>query len=88
MTHHSEHSAEAAIDALVAEITSARAELLASVAGLKAQLTPGALGRRGLAAASGVFTDEFGGVKPKPVAIAAGTLASVIGLKFLTRRHH
>lgn len=88
MTHHSEHSAAAALDALVAEITAARAELLASVDALKAQLTPGALGRRGLAAASGVFTDEFGGVKPKPVTIAAGTLASVIGLRFLTRRHH
>ena len=87
MAPHSEHGYQTKIDSLVADITAARAELLADVDDLKNQLTLPSLGKRGLTAAAGIFTDEFGGIKPKRAAVTAGVLASVVGLKFMTRRH-
>lgn len=86
MSNASQDIPTPAIDALVAEITAARAELLASVDELKSQFTPASLRQRGISAVTGVFTDEFGGVKPKPVAITAGIVAAVVGLKVMTRR--
>ena len=79
-------SSETSIDELIAEITAARTELLASVENLKSQFTSASLRQRGINAATGVFTDEFGGIKPKRVAIAAGVLIGVVGLKLLGRR--
>jgi len=83
---HFEHEHQVKIDALVADITAARAEFLADIDELKSQLTPASIGKRGLAAVAGIFTDEFGGIKPKRAAVTAGVLASVAGLKFMTRR--
>jgi len=71
--------------ALLAEITAARTDLLASVEELKSELTPGAFARRGLGAVAGAFVDENGGIRPKRVAAVAGTLASVVALKVLGR---
>ncbi|MFA7323440.1 MAG: hypothetical protein WC005_03690 [Candidatus Nanopelagicales bacterium] len=75
-----------AIAALVAEITVARTELLASVEELKGQFTPASIRQRGLNAITGVFTDEFGGVNPKRIAIVVGVVVGVVGLRLLTRR--
>ena len=86
MKPHFEHEHQVKIDALVADITAARAEFLADVDDLKSQLTPASIGKRGLMAVAGIFTDEFGGIKPKLAAVTAGVLASVVGLKFITRR--
>ena len=87
MAPHAEHGNDPQIDALVAEITAARAELLASVDDLKEQFSPASLRKRGLGVITGIFTDEFGGIRPKRAAVTAGVLASVVGLKFMTRRH-
>lgn len=86
MAPHAEHGSDPKIEALVAEITAARAQLLASVDDLKQELSPASLRKRGLGAITGIFTDEFGGIKPKRVAITAGVIAGVVGLKVITRR--
>jgi hypothetical protein len=77
---------ETSIDELIAEITAARTELLASVENLKGQFTGASLRQRGLSAVTGVFVDEFGGIKPKRIAVVAGVFVGVVGLKLLARR--
>ncbi|MDP2287233.1 MAG: hypothetical protein Q8M73_01535 [Actinomycetota bacterium] len=74
-----------AILALIAEVTAARNDLLASVAELQSELTPGAFARRGLGVVAGAFVDENGDVRPKRIAVVAGTLASAVALKVLGR---
>ena len=86
MAPHAEHGSDPKIDALVAEITAARAELLASVDDLKEQFSPASLRQRSLGAITGIFTDQFGGIKPKRVAITAGVIAGIVGLKLITGR--
>lgn len=71
---------------LQAEIAAAREELAANLAALKSQTAAPALARRGLRAAAGWFTDEYGGVRPERVAIAAGVVVGVIALRAITRR--
>lgn len=71
--------------ALIAEITAARADLLASVEELKGELTPGAFAKRGIGVVAGAFVDENGDVRPKRVAAVAGAVASVVALKVLGR---
>jgi hypothetical protein len=77
---------ETSIDELIAEITAARTELLASVENLKDQFTSASLRQRGINAVTGVFTDEFGGIKPKRAGIVAGVVVGVVALKLLARR--
>jgi len=77
---------DTSIDELIAEITAARTEVLVSVENLKSQFTGASLRQRGMNAVTGVFTDEFGGIKPKRAGIVAGVLVGVVGLKLLARR--
>jgi hypothetical protein len=74
-----------AILALIAEITSARIDLLASVDELKEQMTPAAFRRRGLSLVTGAFVDDQGGIRPKRVATVAGVLVGVLALNVLRR---
>ncbi|MDI1290345.1 MAG: DUF3618 domain-containing protein, partial [bacterium] len=67
-------SASPSVAAMQAEISAAREDLVASLAELKAETTPGALARRGGRAVTGWFTDEFGGVRPERVAIAGAVV--------------
>ena len=71
---------------LQAEIAAAREELAANLAVLKQQTALPALARRGGRAALGWFTDEYGGVRPGRVAIAAGIVVGVIALRAIGRR--
>lgn len=66
---------------LQAEIESAREDLVTSLAELKEQVAPAALVRRGKAAVTGFFVDEYGGVRPERVAIAAGSLVVLVVLR-------
>lgn len=70
---------------LQAEITAARAELVATLAELKAETTPPAIARRGGRMVTGWFTDEFGGVRPERVAIAGAVVVGIIALKLIRR---
>lgn len=71
---------------LQTQVVAAREELVASLSLLKAQTSPAALGQRGLAAAKGWFTDEYGGIRPERVAIAGAVVIGFIALKALGRR--
>jgi hypothetical protein len=71
---------------LQTQVVAAREELVASLSLLKAETSPAALGQRGLAAAKGWFTDEYGGIRPKRVAIAGAVVVGFIALKALGHR--
>ena len=71
---------------LQAEVSAARDELVASIGELKAQTAPKALAQRGGRSITGWFTDEFGGVRPERVAIAAAVVVGVIALRLVARR--
>lgn len=66
---------------LQAEIAAARDDLVASIAQLKEQTAPSALVRRGKAAVTGFFVDEYGGVRPERVAMAAGAVVTLVVLR-------
>ena len=67
--------------ALEAEIEAARADLVTSLTQLKEQAAPAALARRGKAAVTGFFVDEYGGVRPERIAMAAGAVVTLVVLR-------
>ena len=71
---------------LQTQVVAAREELVASLSMLKNQTTPAALGRRGLGAVKGWFTDEYGGIRPERVAIAGAVVVGYVAIKILRRR--
>jgi hypothetical protein len=72
---------------LQSEVAAAKLALDQAVADLRAGVAPQAVAQRVLDNAKGWFTDEHGGVRPDRVAIAAGVVVGVIGLRMLSRRH-
>lgn len=74
------------IPELQAQIASAREDLVASIATLKAETTPGALARRGGRSVRGWFTDEYGGIRPGRVAIVGGVVVGLVALRVLRHR--
>lgn len=81
-----EPSAAGNLEAMKSEIDSARTDFIASLTQLREQTTPAALAQRGLRAAGGWFTDEFGGVRPERVAIAGAIVLGIVAIKILRRR--
>ena len=71
---------------LQSEIEVARAALINSVTQLREQTAPGLLAQRGLHAAQGWFTDDFGAIRTKRVAIAGAVVVGVVAIKLLRRR--
>ena len=71
---------------LQAEVVAAREELVASIAELKAQAQPKALVERGGRTVTGIFTHEFGGIRPERVAIAGAVVLGIVAIAFLRRR--
>lgn len=71
---------------LQTHVVAAREELVASLSTLKQEASPAALAQRGLGAVKGWFTDEYGGIRPKRVAIAGAVVAGVVVIKLLGRR--
>jgi hypothetical protein len=66
---------------LEAEIAEARNNLASTIEQLKAETAPQALAHRGINAVKGFFTDEYGGIRPERVAIAAGTVITLVVLR-------
>lgn len=66
---------------LQAEIDDARDDLAANLAALREQTSPEALMRRGRARVVGFFTDEYGGIRPQRVAMAAGVVVTLVVLR-------
>lgn len=81
MTQTPAQGGQPSADELAAEIAAARDNLTTTLEQLKAETTPQALARRGVNAVRGYFTDEYGGVRPERVAIAAGVVVSLIVLR-------
>ncbi len=77
--------ASPSVVAMQAEIAAAREDLVASLAELKAETTPGAIARRGGRFVTGWFKDEFGGVRPERVAIAGAVVVGIVALNLLRR---
>ncbi len=71
---------------LVTEVEAARAAFVNSVTQLREQTSAGALAQRGLSAAQGWFTDDFGAIRPKRVAIVSAVVVGVIAIKLFRRR--
>ncbi len=85
MSKH-ETAPQQSLEAIQADISTARADFIASLTELREQTTPAALAQRGLRAAGGWFTDEFGGVRPERVVIVGAVVLGVVAIKILRRR--
>ncbi len=81
-----EHKGNAQLGELQSEIEVARVAFINSVNQLRDQSSPGALVQRGLYAAQSWFTDDFGAVRVKRVAIVGAVVVGVIAIKLLRRR--
>lgn len=86
MTDSSQTQSSSLVD-LQTNVVTAREELVSSLVTLKAETSPAALAQRGLGAAKGWFTDEYGGIRPERVAIASAVVVGYIALKVLRRRN-
>ena len=71
---------------LQSEIEVARAAFINSVTHLREQSSPGRLAQRGLYSARSWFTDDFGAIRTKRVAIAGAVVVGVVAIKLLRRR--
>jgi hypothetical protein len=71
---------------LQTEVEVAREAFINSVTQLREQTSAGALAQRGLSAAQGWFTDDFGAIRPKRVAIVSAVVVGVIAIKLFRRR--
>jgi len=83
---HEGHSGAPSLVDLQAEVSAAREELVSSLSELRTQTTPRAMVSRGGRAAFGFFTDEFGGIRPERVVIAAVVTVGVLAIAFRRRR--
>lgn len=71
---------------LQTEVEEARTAFINSVTQLREQTSAAALAQRGLSAAQGWFTDDFGAIRTKRVAIVGAVVVGVITIKLLRRR--
>lgn len=71
---------------LQTEVEVAREAFINSVTQLREQTSAAALAQRGLSAAQGWFTDDFGAIRPKRVAIVGAVVVGVIAIKLFRRR--
>ena len=71
---------------LQVQVEQARADLLATIEELKAQATPAAMLQRAGRTVTGIFTDEFGGIRPERVAIAGAVVVGVVAIRILVWR--
>jgi len=69
-----------------ADIDAAQQRLAATVDELSERLSPASLADDAKSTVKGVFVDEYGTVKPKPVAIVAGTVVGLLVLRAIFHR--
>jgi hypothetical protein len=73
-------------DEIEADLEATRARLAGRLDELQEYVAPKNVVNRQVAKVKSVFVDEYGGVKPDRVLIAAGVVAVVVGLRILRRR--
>jgi Protein of unknown function (DUF3618) len=69
-----------------ADIDAAHERLAASVDELSERLSPASLAEDAKGSIKGVFVDEYGSVKPKPVAIVVGSVVGLVVLRAIFHR--
>ena len=74
------------IDEIEADLDAARGRLADRIDELEVYVQPKNILDRQLAKVKGVFVDEFGGVRPDRVAIAAGAVVAFVVVSSLVRR--
>ena len=74
------------MDEIESELTDTRARLASRIDDLQDYVRPKNVMQRQVDKAKGMFVDEYGGVRPDRVAIAAGVAAAFVGLVVLRRR--
>jgi hypothetical protein len=85
-TKNPENPENTGLAPLQSEVEVARAAFIKSVTELREQTSAAALAQRGLSAAQGWFTDDFGAIRTKRVAIASAVVVGVIAIKLFRRR--
>ena len=73
---------------LQAQVEQARADLLATLEELKAQATPAAILQRAGRTVTGIFTDEYGGIRPERVAIVGAVVVGIVAIRIVAWRRH
>lgn len=69
-----------------AEIDAAHARLAATVDELSERLSPASLAEDAKANVKSVFVDEYGSIKPKPIAIIGGAVVGLVVLRAIFHR--
>ena len=69
-----------------ADIAAAQDRLAATVDALSDRLSPASLAEDAKGTIRSVFVDEYGTVKPKPIAIIGGTVAGLLVLRAIFHR--
>lgn len=69
-----------------ADIDAAQARLAATVDELSERLSPASLADEAKAGVKSVFVDEYGSVKPKPIAIIGGAVVGLVVLRAIFHR--
>jgi hypothetical protein len=73
---------------LQAQVEQARADLLATLEELKAQATPAAILQRAGRTVTGIFTDQYGGIRPERVAIVGAVVVGIVAIRIVAWRRH
>lgn len=85
-TENSENSENTRLAPLQSEVEVARVAFINSVTQLREQTSAAALAQRGFYAAQGWFTDDFGAIRTKRVAIASAVVVGIVAIKLFRRR--
>lgn len=77
---------ERSLDEIESDLDATRARLADRLDELQAYVSPKNVAQRQLDKVRGVFVDEYGGVRPDRVLMAAGVVVAIVGLGVLRRR--
>ncbi len=76
------------LDEIESDLDATRARLAGRLGDLQDYISPKNVAQRQMVKIKGVFVDEYGGIKPDRVLVAAGIVVAIIGLGVLRRRRH
>jgi hypothetical protein len=74
------------MDEIEAELDATRQRLAERIDELEEYVAPKNIAQRQLDKLTGVFVDEYGGIRPDRVLVAAGVVVAVVGVGLLLRR--
>jgi hypothetical protein len=74
------------MDEIEAELDTTRERLAERIDELQEYVSPRSILQRQMDRVTGVFVDEYGGIRPDRVLVAAGVVIAVVGIGMLRRR--